>query len=131
MIWTGGARIHLDTSFLIRALVPGSTEGRELRRWLREGRSVAISTLAWGEFLCGPLKEGAEGLARRVARTHVPLGTEEAAVAAGLFNGTGRRRGTFQDCIVAATAMTSSAVLATCDRTDFLRFAASGLTLAE
>lgn len=131
MIRTGGAGIHLDTSYLIRALVPGSTEGHKLRTWLRDGRSIALSTLAWGEFLCGPLDEGAEALARRVARTHIPLGTEEAAAAARLFNDTGRRRGSFQDCIVAATAMKSRAVLATCDRSDFLRFAASGLTLAE
>jgi predicted nucleic acid-binding protein len=123
--------IHLDTSFLIRALVPGSIEREALRGWLLAGRAVAVSTLVWGEFLCGPLEDGVEPLARRIARTHVPLGTDEAAQAARLFNETGRRRGSFQDCIVAATALTSGAVLATSDRGDFSRFVAAGLALAD
>jgi predicted nucleic acid-binding protein len=64
-------------------------------------------------------------------RTHVPLGTDEAAEAARLFNATGRRRGSFQDCIVAATAVTSGASLATTDRADFERCVPQGLQLAE
>lgn len=97
----GSAReIHLDTSFLIRALVPGSREASTLRRWLQEGHDVALST-------------------------------EEAAEAARLFNATGRRRGSFQDCLVAATAMVAGAELATSDRADFRRFSAEGLKLVE
>jgi len=123
--------IHLDTSFLIRALVPGSDEAASLRSWLADGRWVALSTLAWGEFLCGPLPDGAAAAARRVARRHIPLGTEQAAEAARLFNATGRRRGSFQDCLVTATAMMAGAELATCDQADFRRFAAEGLKLAK
>lgn len=121
--------IHLDTSFLIRALVAGSPESDELRGWLRDGRAVAISALVWGELLCGPMDAGAQALARRIVRAHVPLRTEEAARAAELFNGTGRRRGSFQDCLVAATAMRAGASLATADRRDFARFEAMGLRL--
>ena len=131
MILGPGPEIHLDTSFLIRALVPGADEAATLRRWLEDGRAVALSVLAWGEFLCGPLPEGAEAVARRVARRHVPLGTDEAAEAARLFNATGRRRGSFQDCLVAATAILAGAELATSDRADFRRFLAEGLRLAE
>lgn len=123
--------IHLDTSFLIRSLVPGSEEGKLLRGWLRSGRSIAISTLVWGEFLCGPLEDGLEPIARRITRKHVSLETTEATEAARLFNATGRRRGSFQDCIVAATAITSGAVLATSDVADFGRFAVEGLQLVE
>jgi len=123
--------IQLDTSFLIRALVPGSDEAATLRGWLGDGRDVALSALAWGEFLCGPLPEGAEALARRVARRHIPLATEQAAEAARLFNATGRRRGSFQDCLIAATAMVAGAELATNDRADFHRFTAEGLRLAR
>jgi predicted nucleic acid-binding protein len=125
------AEVHLDTSFLIRALVPGSEESDALRRWLGEGRTVAISTIVWAEFLCGPLDSHVADLARRVARTHVPLETEQAASAARLFNETGRRRGSFQDCLVAATAMEAGAPLATSDRKDFGRFLDVGLQLAE
>ena len=55
--------IHLDTNFLIRALVAGSAESEALRKWLRGGQAVAISALAWGEFLCRPLEDPVEVLA--------------------------------------------------------------------
>jgi predicted nucleic acid-binding protein len=124
-----GRDVHLDTSFLIRALVPGSAEAELLRDWLRSGRAVAISTLVWGELLCGPLDAATAELARRIVPAHVPIGTGEAEGAARLFNGTGRRRGSFQDCLVAATALGSAASVATSDRADFARFAELGLTL--
>ncbi len=89
-----------------------------------------MSTLAWGEFLCGPVDEGVEDLARRVARTRIPLDVDEAGAAARLFNQSGRRRGTFHDCIIAATAMRAGAALATTHRADFGRFVAQGLELA-
>ncbi len=60
----------------------------------------------------------------------MPVGTEEATEAARLFNETGRRRGSFQDCVIAATAMTSGAMLATEDKADFERIASPGLELA-
>jgi hypothetical protein len=53
--------------------------------------AAAMAALAWGESLCGPLGESDEGVARRIAQSLVPLGTEEAALAARLFNQTGRR----------------------------------------
>lgn len=122
--------VHLDASFLIRALVEGSPEFRALDAWLGAKRAVAMSTLAWGEFLCGPLLLEDEELASRVTRKRVPLGAEEAAEAARLFNVTGRRRGSFQDCIVAASAIRAGAALATTDH-DFDRFVPEGLKLAE
>ena len=126
----GEPLIHLDTSFLIRALVKGSGEAHALRGWLRSGRLVAISALAWGEFLCGPVDPRVAALGRRIIRTHVPIGIEEATTAARLFNDTGRRRGTFQDCLIAATALEHGAILATTDHADFERFVPSGLELA-
>ena len=49
--------IHLDTSFLIRVLAPGSQENRKLRAWNREGEALPMSTIAWTEFQCGPLDQ--------------------------------------------------------------------------
>ena len=46
--------IHLDTSFLIRALIPGTREESKLRRWVGDGEALAMSSVAWAEFLCGP-----------------------------------------------------------------------------
>lgn len=130
-----GAVVHLDTSFLIRALVAGSPEAETLRRWLARSVAAGISTLAWAEFLCGPMNEelppSAQVLARRLAWIHAPLGTEEASRAADLFNRTGRRRGSLADCIIAATAMISGAALATSNPRDFAPFVEEGLELAQ
>ena len=123
--------IHLDTSFLIRALVPGTEESTRLSNWLRERRSIAVSAFVWGEFLCGPLEESDVGDAGRIAHRHIPVSTEEAVAAAGLFNHGGRRRGSFSDCIVAATTILNGAELATSDVRDFERFIDAGLELAE
>jgi len=123
--------VHLDTSFLIRALVAGSPEFRKLRGWLGNRTPVAMSAFAWGEFLCGPLDDAARARARRVAYRHVPLGTEEAELAARLFNLGGRRWGSFPDCVIAATAMVSEAGLATSNTDDFDRLVEAGLELMD
>jgi predicted nucleic acid-binding protein len=125
-----GKAVHLDTSFLIRALVAGSVEAGRLRQWLRDRRPVAVSSLVWGEFLCGLLDEVAIAVAGRIARRHVPVGTREATEAARLFNHGGRRRGSFPHCVIVATAMVAGAELATSNPADFQRFRGAGLELA-
>lgn len=129
MIRRGGAPIHLDTSFLIRALDPSSSEWGALREWLKARRPLALSTLAWGEFLCGPLDPDDVPIARRLVRRQVPIGAPEAEEAARLFNASGRRKGSLGDCIIAATALLDGGVLATSDRGDFGRLAGEGLEL--
>lgn len=121
--------VHLDTGFLIRALVPGSGEDRALRAWLRRGASIGMSTIAWAELLCGPLVAAHAELAGRVIGSRVPFLEDDAALAARLFNLSGRRRGTLTDCMIAATALAAGAVLATTNAADFRRFAAAGLEL--
>ena len=49
--------IHLDTGFLIRALVRNSSEDNKLRTWLRSDTQLGMSAIAWGEFLCGPVEK--------------------------------------------------------------------------
>ena len=131
MIRPASGPIHLDTSFLIRALDPSGAESRKLFEWLGEHQSIAISSVAWSEFLCGPLSDAERDVARAVVQRHVPLGVDEATEAALLFNLGGRRRHSLPDCLIAATAILDGAVLATSNPKDFERFADARLELAE
>ena len=119
--------IHLDTSFLIRALVPGSREDRQLRGFLAAETPIAISAVAWAEFLCGPLAARDLSLAAAVVGEAVPLTADHAAIAAALFNVAGRRRGTFVDCLIAAVAVDAGAGLATANPKDFAGMPGLGL----
>jgi predicted nucleic acid-binding protein len=47
----------------------------------------------------------------------------------GLFNQTGRRRGSRFDCLIAATAVLAQADFATQNRSDFAPFISHGLKL--
>ena len=42
--------IHLDTNFLIQALVPSSAAEAKLQTWKKDGEVLAISSIAWSEF---------------------------------------------------------------------------------
>jgi predicted nucleic acid-binding protein len=123
--------IHLDTSFLIRGLVRDSAEDRALRRWLKDGEPLGMSTVAWTELLCGPLEESHLELATRVVSRRVAFLEEDAAVSARLFNESGRRRGSLIDCMIAASALRAGEPLATGNVGDFRRFVALGLKILE
>ncbi|PYQ04355.1 MAG: hypothetical protein DMF82_10860 [Acidobacteria bacterium] len=121
--------IHLDTSFLIRALAPGSAEDRTLREWLLNDEPVGISSIGWAEFLCGPVEMRHVELVRRIVHEPDPFGRREAELAAELFNNSGRRRGSLSDCMVAASAVRAGGSLATANADDFRRLARSGLRI--
>ncbi len=122
--------VHLDTNFLIDALVPGSVQEAQTISWLDAGEILGISALAWGEFLCGPLSARAESFARQLLPIAEPLERADAEQAAKLFNHTGRRSKSYADCCIAAVAIRVQASLATSNRGDFLPMAPHGLTLA-
>ena len=122
--------IHLDTSFLIRALVRGSPEDARLREWIRANKPLGMSAIAWAEFLCGPVDETVLSLASAVVARRFQFTEEMATMAARLFNGSGRRRGTMIDCMIAATALVEETAVATSNPGDFSRFGAFGLALA-
>jgi predicted nucleic acid-binding protein len=121
--------IHLDTNFLVRALVPDSPEDQRLRGWLGAGEPLAISAIAWAEFLCGPVEARLLPLAGQIVAERAAFGDAEATLAAQLFNQSGRRRGSLADCMIAATAIQANAILATENLVDFRRFQASGLEI--
>lgn len=122
--------IHLDTSFLIRALIPDSPEDATLRQWLRDGEPIAVSAIAWAEFLCGPVSENVISITGQLLGDAMPFDARTAPIAAQLFNESGRRRGTLADCMVAAVAIANDAALATSNAADFKRLLPFGLRLA-
>ena len=122
--------IHLDTSFLIRALVRDSVESRRLRTWIARREPFGISAIAWAEFLCGPVTSSVVEDAADLLGEPSPLVGLDATLSAYLFNQTGRRRRTLPDCMIAATAINAGASLATANRADLERFAPLGLALA-
>lgn len=122
---------HLDTSFLIKALVPGTLEDRRLRRWIRQGGVIAMSSIGWAEFLCGPVSDVDRQRARKVVGVPLALVEAEAERAAELFNVAGRRRGSLADCLIAATALKAGATLATGNAADFKPFEEEGLKVVS
>ncbi len=119
--------IHLDTSFLIHSLSRGSRADRQLREWLSLREPIAISTVGWAEFLCGPLPSADLALAARILGEPVPFVAADAALCADLFNLGGRRRGSLLDSMIAAVAVRADAALATTNPGDFRRFQTAGL----
>jgi predicted nucleic acid-binding protein len=119
--------IHLDTGFLISALRRGSAEDRRLREWLAQSQPIGISAVGWAEFLCGPVDAHDVELAARVVDEPVAFFAPDAGMAAELFNLAGRRRGSLNDCMIAATALRAGASVATTNLTDFRRFEPAGL----
>ncbi len=90
-----------------------------------------MSAVAWTEFLCGPVEAADLELVDRIVRDRVAFGEGEATLAARLFNDSGRRRGSFADCMIAASAIRAGAPLATKNPKDFRRFEMAGLALAD
>ena len=82
--------IHLDTNFLVNATVAGSPADANFRTWSVQNEEFAISTVAWAEFLCGPVDAIAEKLARQICSIREPLLQSDSELAAELFNKTGR-----------------------------------------
>ena len=122
--------IHLDTSFLIRGFVSGTSESRALRKWLGADETLAVSSVAWMEFLCGPVEPPEMEFATSIIDRHIDFTPAHAEIAARLFNLSGRRRRLFVDCTIAATAIAENAPIATTNERDFRRFESEGLTFA-
>lgn len=123
--------IHLDTSFLIRALVRGTAEDRALRRWIAKGESLAVCSVAWAEFQCGPLTSSELAVAGAIIDGHRDFTKDNAEAAARLYNESGRRRGSLIDCMIAAAALADDAPVATANRADLVRLSQLGVTTAD
>ena len=84
--------IHLDTSFLIRALAPGSPEDRKLRGWMGEGETLGMSAVAWAELLCGPLERSEMEWVAEIVGQRQDFTPEHAALSCGGPPKAGRAR---------------------------------------
>lgn len=123
--------IHLDTKFLVDLVTTGSPGGLKIQGWLKAGKPVTTSAVAWSEFCNGPLTTAQKDAAFAVLnRTITDFTWREAEEAARLFNLSGRRRGSHADCMIAAAAILAGVPLATYNTTDFQRLVPFGLTLA-
>lgn len=122
--------IYLDTSFLIRSLIPGSLQDTQLRSWLKEGVPLHVSAVVWAEYRCGADGEQLSLDVANLLAEVTPFGELEAEATARLYNSTGRLRGSFPDCMIAATAIIAGAPLATLNVRDFMPFSDFGLQLA-
>lgn len=65
--------VHLDANFLILALQTETREAGLLRGCLETGEQIAVSAVAWAEFLCGPLLAEDVALARTLFPDVEPL----------------------------------------------------------
>jgi predicted nucleic acid-binding protein len=122
--------IHFDTNFLIQTTVAGSSAHERFRSWVSAKENFNVSSVAWAEFLCGPLDATAESIAQQIFPNPEPLLLADAALAAKLFNQTGRRSRSLADCMIAAVAIRCGAKLATINAADFQPFVQHGLALA-
>lgn len=123
--------IHLDTNFLIGVANRHLPVEKILVEWLQQGETFSASSIAWAEFLNGPVNPlHVQQMAVLIQNRVVPFGRAEAEIASQLFNQTGRRRTTQPDCFIAATAIRAGVRLATQNQKHFAPFAIGGLRLA-
>jgi predicted nucleic acid-binding protein len=122
--------IHLDTNFLIQISVAGSNAHMQFAGWATAQEVFNVSSIAWADFLCGPIDATAEALAQQVFPQPEAFLAADAVLAASLFNQTGRRSRSLADCMIAAVAIRCGAKLATLNAGDFQPLTNHGLILA-
>lgn len=123
--------IALDANFLIDGVDAGTPASQAIGTWLGGGETLICSSIAWAEFLNGPLLPGLDQDAREFLTGGIlAFDEEQAFLAAKLFNLTGRRRALKFDCLIASAAIASGARLATRNTADFQLFVPYGLQLA-
>jgi len=123
-------QILLDTNALIALSDPADAMFQALERAIRSGGRASTCSVAWHEYVRGPLLGADRERALRVIESRVlPLERDSAEFAAELFNQTGRRRGSTADCLIAAAAVGQDAELLTRNRVDFEPFVSHGLRL--
>lgn len=123
--------IHLDTNILIQ-LPQWARDGHPVIERIAAGEAAAVCAVVWYEYLSGPLADGESTLAHAFLCGRIQAITEEdAALAAELFNVTGRKRQHRTDTLIAACAIRAGARFLTLNTVDFKPLAAHGLQLVD
>jgi predicted nucleic acid-binding protein len=122
--------IHLDTNYLIALTTLSTPQGKQVQRWIEEGERLGVSAIVWTEFRSGSIGANQIRLLDAIIQRIIPFGQTEADLAAMLYNFAGRKREKRLDCMIAATAITGRASLATLNQKDFATFKLRGLVLA-
>jgi predicted nucleic acid-binding protein len=84
---------------------------------------------AWYEFICGPVTPAQISVMRAFLHEIIPFDETQANVASVLFNAAGRKRSLRVDAMIAGTALSKGAILATNNQSDFSLFVPHGLVL--
>lgn len=122
--------ILLDTNYLIRTLVPDSPEANRVLEWYQAGSELCTSSVAWYEFLCGPVDdEGILIIKSILSERILPFTADMATESSRLFNATDRKRTLRVDAMIAAAAIVANAEFATDNAADFEHFVPWGLKL--
>lgn len=122
--------ICLDANYLICSGVQCSSQAESLIIWHEKGETLSTSSVAWYEFICGPvLKEQIKIMRSFLTGGMIDFGEAEAVETARLFHLTGRQRQLGVDAMIAATAILQKATLATANSKDFELFVPYGLPL--
>jgi predicted nucleic acid-binding protein len=121
--------IDLDANFLIAVIERNREAEAALERWIQEGEEIAMSSVAWSEFLCGPVSLAQQKRAKEFVSRVEAFTLDDATLAAELFNATGRRQRSHADCMIAAAAIRRASTIATFDRSGFAQFEPFNLRL--
>lgn len=123
--------ICLDANFLIGGVIETRPESRYLLAWAEAGEAFCTAAPAWYEFLCGPVSPAQiRTMAAFLTGGILPFEAAQARVAALLFNAVARSRRLRVDAMIAASAISRKAALATLNTDDFKLFTPHGLDLA-
>lgn len=114
-------RYHLDTDFLLKALLSSGPERKLLRSISDSPADIEMSALAWYEFSRGPRLPEQEAVAKSYLESDgvIPFGEELAAKASDLFRRLGSPRRRAFDVAIAATAISRGARLLTGNVRDY------------
>lgn len=127
------SRFHLDTDYLIHALMRRGHEHARLRELFESEHQVELSAMAWYEFVRGPRTPQQVAVARSffAAAGIIPVTEEVAERAADLFRRLKSSRRRSGDLLIAAVALTRGATLLTRNLRDYADVDGLGLEPAH